>query len=69
MSNLEMCRTCGRPVYPDPDPKSPVYNLPESRYWKSTFSSNMRIREDFVSEVYCGAACSLAEYQRTINET
>lgn len=48
---------CGRRVSCDEN------NLPKSKYWKDTFSHNMRIREQQYVEVYCCPAHGLEAYE------
>jgi len=55
---MEHCHICHALV-----PLSEKTGLPVSKYWRSRFSANMRIKEEDIVEVYCGADHSLQRYE------
>jgi hypothetical protein len=54
----EHCYVCRMPVEVHAD------GSPVSKYWRSRFSENMRIKEREIVEVYCGAQHSLDRYKQ-----
>lgn len=54
----EVCSTCSIPILTDQN------GMVISKYWRSKFRPDMRVKIREVVEVYCGAKCSLESYEK-----
>jgi len=53
----EVCSICRASIPTDPN------GMVISKYWRSKFEPNMRVKIREVAEVYCSAKCSLQSYE------